>query len=179
MIGLPATSISALRIVRTCPEHRCRILRTEKFWRRYRAGELKLHISETVRKSPKPDHNGKLRFYNRETFLQDPTYPKGHERFIVLRAHSYRTQTKEIAGSGLNDPKEMIVGDRNYRQFEDPKHPHCDLCEREGDMIHNEERFYGSTYRPSARPTSFWRKLVGVIRMKTFRLYDQWDQRGL
>jgi hypothetical protein len=113
------------------------------------AGDFRL---ETVRKElnpPKEDYKGQLRIATEEQFGHDDSFPPKHERHIVFRSHCYRLADGSIGSSGKFDPKEMLIGNIQYRQlaFENP---HCEICEDHGDMIPIEERFFGSKYKPSS-----------------------------
>jgi hypothetical protein len=133
-------------IVRTCPEHRCRIFVQERLWERGEAGEFRLYINRKRRKSVLVDHHGLECVFNDDIYLLDDRFPSSDGRHIVLRAHCFRTESLEIGGSGKIDPKEIVIGTNNYRQL-DPDNPACALCEG-GDMIPPSERFMGSSYRP-------------------------------
>lgn len=98
---------------------------------------------------PQPDYNGKLRTHNVNSYLVDDSYVAGHERYIVLRTHNFLAADGSIAASGKPDPKEIIVGDVQYRQLEHAN-PRCGLCES-GDMIPLNERFMSSKYRPCGK----------------------------
>ena len=116
-------------------------------WEKRRTGEFRHHVDRKRRQLPLVDHEGRICTHNEEHFLLDDRFPRKDDRHIVLRAHCFTTEDGTIGGSGKIDPKEMIIGDINYRQlaFENPR---CELCEG-GDMIHPKHRFQSSTYKPS------------------------------
>ena len=124
-----------------------RIFEREKLWEKGQSGELRLRVDRRLKSKPFIDHNGKLCTHNEEYFLLDDRFPPTDPHHIVLRAHCFRAEDGSIGGSGKIDPKEMVIGDTNYRQLEF-ENPRCELCES-GDMIPLEERFLSSTYRPS------------------------------
>jgi hypothetical protein len=110
------------------------------------AGEFVLRTESTPINPPRPDYQGRLRMANEEHFLEDPRFPPKHERHIVLRAHCFRLIDGSIGASGKVDPKEMLIGDIQYRQLEFVN-PTCALC-NSGDMIPYSERFFSSKYKP-------------------------------
>jgi hypothetical protein len=160
-----------------CPEHRCKILREQRLWARYRAGEFRLRTETKARNPPTPDYKGRPCSINQQNFLLDDTYPPKHPRHVVLRSHCFRQQNGAIGASGLIDPKEITIGDINYRQLANDD-PHCELCEG-GDMIALEDRFDSSKYKPLTVPQPIWRRTLGKIRRQWNRLCDQWSQRGI
>lgn len=136
-----------LSIIRTCPEHRVRIFEREQLLERAeKTKEFRKSQKVTKMVTPRLDHKGNLRTHNVETYLLDDRYPAKHERHIVLRTHHFECADGSIGGSGKLDPKEITVGDSQYRQLE-CENPRCELCEG-GDMIPREQRFMTSTYKP-------------------------------
>ncbi len=133
-------------------------------------------MEENKRVTQSPDFKGRPRVWNRQTYLTDPKYAPRHERFIVLRAHSFRLTNKKVAASGLLDPKAILVGDTIYVELAQ-ENPRCELCEG-GEMIPLEERFYGSPYKPITPPQSPPQKILGKLRMTWNRWMDLYDQRG-
>ena len=131
----------------------------ERLWESMEAGEFRLRRDRKLRKTPFIDHNGKTCIYTEEDFLLDERFPPHDPRYIVLRAHCFRTADEEIGGSEKIDPKEILIGNKNYRQL-DPDDPRCELCES-GDMIPVKKRFFTSKYRPD---WSLWRGLWRRIR---------------
>jgi hypothetical protein len=87
--------------------------------------------------------------WNEELFIRDMRFPENDPRRQVCRAHRHLMEDGTPGGSGLWDPKEILIEDVNYRKFQTSggRLPHCELCEH-GDMIPPSERFYASTYRP-------------------------------
>lgn len=160
MIPSTSSSISKIRKVRICPEHACRILAQERLWERGQSKEFQLRTESRPIDPPRPDHGGQMLAATEEHFLLNDKYPVKHERHIVLRAHCYRTIDGKIGASGKIDPKEMVIGDINYRQlaFENPA---CELCEN-GHMIHPLRRFRSSRYRPGEK--SWHRELLRIWR---------------
>jgi hypothetical protein len=140
-----------------CDEHRVRIFENQRLWEKGQRGELRHHVVSKLRQPAFIDHAGKRCTHNEEHFLFDDSFPKSHDRHIVLRGHCFRADDGTIGASGKIDPKEMVIGDVNYRQLEF-KNPRCELCES-GDMIPPWRRFKSSKYRPS-----FWRYLAVRIR---------------
>ncbi len=136
-------------IIRTCPEHLCRIFTREKFVERSDAGEFRLYFWPKA--NPKPftpfrDMNGELIVRSEEVLILDERFPPGHHRNEVMRSHCYITENGKIGASKKLDPKEITIGNANYRGL---KKTSCKLCE--GEMIPPEERFRNSTYRPVPR----------------------------
>jgi hypothetical protein len=101
-------------------------------------------------KKPWRDHKGRLLVANENHYLLDDRYPPQHKRHTVLHAHCFRTELGEIGASGKIEPKEMLVGNIEYRQLEFVN-PSCELCSG-GNMIPPQERYYSSTYRPGRLP---------------------------
>jgi hypothetical protein len=95
---------------------------------------------------PRPDYKGQLRTRTEEALIVDPAFDSEHHRHEVARVHCFRLADGSMASSGLPDPKELMIGDTNYRGLK-RANPRCELCEG-GDMIPENERFYGWTYRP-------------------------------
>ena len=145
---MPRIPDSSIRVVRICPEHACRIFASERLLERAERGEFRYTTKSKPINPPKPDRSGKLKIATEEHFGRNDDFPEGHDRHIVFRAHCYRLDDGSIGASGLIDPKEMLIGDINYRQLAF-KEPRCELCEG-GDMIPASERFSSSTYRPGA-----------------------------
>jgi hypothetical protein len=141
-----------IRKVRVCPEHRVIIFEREDLFGRVQTGEFRHQIVKKERVPPLIDHKGKRCTHNEEHFILNDKFPLKHERHIVLRAHCFRADDGSIGGSGKLDPKELLIGDINYRQLEFDN-PRCELCEA-GDMIPPWKRFGSSTYEPS-----IWRYL--------------------
>jgi hypothetical protein len=102
----------------------------------------------TLMTKPRLDYNGKALTHNVNGYLLDDSYPEKHERHIVLHTHNFLADDGTIGASGKPDPKEITVGDVQYRQLEHDN-PRCALCEG-GDMIPVEKRFKSSKYRPPA-----------------------------
>jgi|ERR1700722_11235366 len=169
--------VPPLRIVRSCPEHRCRIVRDQRLWSRYRSGEFRLHTENKERNPPFVDYKKQECVRNQEHFLLDDSYPPKHERHIVLRGHCFRLRNGKIGASGRIEPKEITIGEINYRQLE-YKNPRCQLCEG-GDMIPVEERFFSSTYKPDTPPQSEFRRLLGRVRRRWETMRDIFNQRGI
>ncbi len=112
------------------------------------AGHLRLKIKSNPIDPPKPDYQGRLRVPpQKSTMALTITLIQKHKRHIVFRSHCYRLADGSIGGSGKLDPKEILVGDVEYRQltFENAR---CELCEDAGDMIPPDERFFNAKYRP-------------------------------
>ncbi len=121
MSGLPYT------IIRVCREHMCRVFAQEQLWERTEAGEFKLHIwKETPIDPPKPDYKGQLRVMNHDMLILDTRYPTTHHRHEAARVHRFITDTGSVGASGKPDPKEMMIGDLNYREIK-KSNPHCQL----------------------------------------------------
>jgi len=174
----PHSIVPPLDTIRTCDEHRSRILRMQGFWAIHRAKtlRLKVHLETNKRKNPSPDYRGRPRIWNQQLFLLDENYPKNHERYKVLRAHCFRLANGEIGASGLFDPKHIIVGNRIYTEML-PDNPRCDLCEL-GDTIPLGERRYGASYSPGTRVNLFVH-LCHRIKKWFLHRYDRWDQRTI
>ena len=137
---------STVSIVRICPEHMVRIYERERLWERGQSGEFRLRTESRPMKKPWRDHKGQLLIANENHYLLDDRYPEKHERHIVLHAHCFRAENGSIGASGKIEPKEMLIGDIEYRQLAFVN-PSCALC-MGGDTIPPEERFYSSKYRP-------------------------------
>ena len=176
-MSVPFQSVPPLQKVRTCPEHICRILRQQRLWKRYRAGEFRLKTVTKDRNPPFLDYKKQECVQNQEHFLLDDAHPATHKRHIVLRGHCFRLRSGKIGASGRIEPKEITLGDINYRQLEFVN-PRCQLCE-EGDMIPLEDRFFSSTYRPKTEPQPLWMRAIGRIRKRWERLSDMVAQRGI
>jgi len=109
------------------------------------SGEFDGHISKDTPISPPfVDHKGQQCVRNQEILILDRNYPQEHHRHEVARVHRFITDQGTVGASGMPDPKEMMLGDNNYRKRKEDHD--CELCES-GDMISPNERFYGSTYR--------------------------------
>ena len=141
MTRIPDPSI---RPVRICPEHACRIFDAEHFLVR---PEIRLSVTSKAKIPTRQDRSGRLQVATEEHFGHDDSYPPNHDRHIVFRAHCYRLDDGNIGATGKLDPKEMIVGNINYRQLAFVN-PRCEICEDMGQMIPIEERFESSKYRP-------------------------------
>ena len=144
---------SSIRIVRICPEHACKIFKSENLLSRAQSGEFEYKINLIKKDPPVIDRaSQKLKIANEEHFGLDANFPPKHDRYIVFRAHCGRHEDGAIAASGKIDPKEMLVGNINYRQlkFINPK---CEICEDWGEMISEDDRFFNSTYRPAPTTT--------------------------
>ncbi len=142
------TPLPDIIVVRTCPEHRVRLFERERFWERYLAGELRADQRASIKKQPQSDYLGRKLIANVNLYLRDDKFPPNHQRHIVLHTHCHITEDGDIGASGKIDPKEMLVGEFEFRQLANDN-PCCDLCVN-GDMIPMSGRFYSSTYRPAS-----------------------------
>jgi hypothetical protein len=107
-------------------------------------------VIESKRKSqPFVDYHGNVNTWNDNLFVLDDAFQVGHHEHQVALAHRHRTDSGIIGGSGLWDPKEIMIRGINYRKFSTKggRDPSCELCER-GDMISPSDRFYDSRYKP-------------------------------
>src|ERR1039457_210130 len=135
-------------------------------------GEFRLRTDRKRKKQPFVDYKGQSCVWNDELFLLNDAFPPKSERHIVLRAHCFRLEDLTIGASGVPDPKELLIGDINYRQLE-YSNPACELCEG-GDFIPRRERFYGSSYRPSIWQMwcKRWRKRFGTMLRRLHGMMD-------
>ena len=125
----------------------CRIFAQNSLWQRAESGEFELHVWKRTSIDPAfIDYRGQRCVFNEDILILDHTYPITHHRHEVARVHRFITDQGTIGATGLPDPKEITLGDTNYRGLKS-KNPHCELCEG-GDMIPHGERFVGSKYRP-------------------------------
>ena len=95
------------------------------------------------------DFKGQRCVFNEEWLILDDTYPPEHHSHEVAKFHQTITDQETVGSSGLPDPKEITIGDTNYRFLTDAEF-RCYLCEDQGDMIPPEQRFKGSKYKPGA-----------------------------
>jgi hypothetical protein len=154
------------------------MLRKQGLWGKLRRGELRLYCKTRERNPPTPDHRGRPRKWNQEIFLLDDTYSVGRPRHTVLEAHCFRLANGKVGSSGLIDPKEILYNGTLYVR---PEHtnPRCELCDA-GDVIPNEERFYGSKItRPNTRPLTIWGRTLSRLKIKYNHIYDVLDQRAV
>ncbi|HTA66674.1 MAG TPA: hypothetical protein VK776_00285 [Bryobacteraceae bacterium] len=136
-------------IIRVCPEHMCKVFAQERLWERTESGEFELYIwKNTPIDPPFEDYKGQQCIINHDMLILDRSYPPEHHRHEVARVHRFITDTGLTGASGLPDPKELTIGDINYRGIT-KNNPHCELCEG-GDMIPPAERFKRSWYKPGA-----------------------------
>jgi hypothetical protein len=135
----------------------CPLLEQHRLWERMESGEFRLRTTSRPKKNPKPDYKGRLLVANEENFILDDRFPPKHERHIVARLHCHRLADGSMGASEKMDPKELLIGDIQYRQLEF-ENPACALCEG-GDFIPRKKRFYGSTYRP-IRLQIMWIRLI-------------------
>lgn len=126
----------------------CRIFEREKLWEKTQTGELELQISSNPINPPRLDYKGQLLVLTQDLTIVDVNFPEGHHRRDVAKAHRFITDEGMVGASGLTDPKDLMIGDINYRLLKE-RNPHCELCEG-GDMIPPEERFHSSKYKPGA-----------------------------
>jgi hypothetical protein len=168
------TSIEPVREVRTCREHLCRILRQKRFWIQCFCGELGLRVTRSSRVSREADHKGRVAVWHVNIYLHKIGSLIDHD-YEVLQAYCGMTDDGIITGSGLMDPKNIIIDGINYCQLSRSK-PSCDLCEN-GDMIPLEERFMNAKYIPETPPFSLLRKLGCKARKKAYRYWDLTEQR--
>jgi hypothetical protein len=111
------------------------------------AGEFELYIwKDSPIDPPFTDHRGQLCVRNHDMLILDRKYDVDHHRHEVARVHRFITEEGKIGASGMPDPKEITIGDTNYRGLKN-KNPRCELCEG-GDMIAPGDRFHSSKYRP-------------------------------
>jgi hypothetical protein len=134
----------------------CRLLVRYRLWERMEAGEFRLRTQRTIKQNPSKDYKGRLVVANEENFILDDSVPAKHERHIVARLHCHRLADGSMGASEKMDPKELLIGNVNYRQL-DFKNPACALCEG-GDFIPRRKRFYNSKYKPT-RFAIAWKRL--------------------
>ena len=176
--GLPPISINPpLPEVRTCPEHMCRILTKERLWHRCMRGEFVLDPRSRKRTSTSPDFKGRVAVWQQEIYVKDRTFAPADPRHIVLEAYCARTADGTITGSGLIEPKEIVIRGTFHRRLEF-NNPRCHLCET-GDMIPLEERFITSRYKPSTPPLPFVKRLFSRGRYRGRYWSNIWNQRGI
>ena len=125
----------------------CQVFTRERLLERAASGQLRMQISLSPITPPFTDYKGQTCITSQEIIIFDDAYPVGHDRHEVVRAHRFVTDTGTFGASGLIDPKDIMIGDVNYRLLK-TKNPHCTICER-GDMISPGDRFHGSKYRPN------------------------------
>jgi hypothetical protein len=125
----------------------CRLLKQHRLLERAATGEFRIEIESHRKDEPFEHYNGKISTWNDELFVFDDRYAVGHHRHDVARIHQHRCEDGSLGGSGLPDPKDLMIDDTNYRGLK-KKNPVCALC-TSGDWIPPEERFFASTYKPS------------------------------
>jgi hypothetical protein len=81
------------------------------------SGEFRPRTESKSRVPPFVDYKGQKCVRTEEHFLLDDNVPPKHERHEVLRAHTFRLADGTIGASGRVDPKEMLIGNINYRQL--------------------------------------------------------------
>jgi hypothetical protein len=160
-------SVAHYTIIRVCPEHLCKVFTLHRIWERAQAGEFRYEIESKRKTQPFVDHHGNINTWNDNLFVLDDAFQVGERQHQVALAHRHRTDTGVIGGSGLWDPKEILIHGINYRKFSTKggREPLCELCER-GDMVRPQERFYESRYRPK---WSLWKRCWCWIRWARFR----------
>jgi hypothetical protein len=126
----------------------CRIFAKENIVLRAEAGELRMIVNSKPIDPPFVDYKRQSCVWTEDLLFVDDSYPTDHHRHEVARAHQFRLADGTIGASGRPDPKDIMIGDVNYRGLKQ-KNPVCELCEGV-DMIDPAERFWGSTYRPSS-----------------------------
>jgi hypothetical protein len=155
-------------IIRVCQEHLRRIFLRERIWEKALTGEL-AHVEGPGRACDFIDFKGNRCISSHEVYFYDESLPPDHLGYEVARAHWYRTAEGAIGGSGLPDPKDLILPNTEY-QTEAPGYSHvqhrlrkedkiqkkekpCRLCER--DPIPDEERSWEwkKKYRPDLLPS--------------------------
>ena len=175
MSGLPPVIVRLLHEIRSCDEHRRRILRKHSIWSRYRSGDLRVRTQMILCKNPKSfDSERKPKWYQIH-YLLDDLYEPDDPRHIVLEAHCFRLPDGRMGANGLMDPKEIIIGDDFYCR-QSKKDAACELCEGRGDMIPLEERFQRSTYKPTTEPLTASHLLLSRLLMWAYRKWDLWQQ---
>src|ERR1019366_2185120 len=97
----------------------------KKLWKRYNDGELRLYTKSVKRVPPTPDYRGRPRVWNQEHYLLNDAYSARDPRHTVLEAHCFRLADGRVGASGLIDPKNIVIGDINYRQLE-YANPRCE-----------------------------------------------------
>jgi hypothetical protein len=113
---------------------------------RAEAGEFEMTVEGNTIDPPFIDYNDRRCVRTEELFIRDLRFPPGHHRHDVARAHQFKRESGEIGASGMPDPKDLMIGDTNYRGLKQ-NNPHCHLCES-GDMIPLDQRFQSSKYKP-------------------------------
>jgi hypothetical protein len=137
------------QIIRVCPEHMCRIFAAQRLMERALRNEFDVSIESNPIEPPWTDWNNQLCVATEAVFIEDRSFPVGHHRREVARAHQYRTDQGTLGGSGKADPKDLMLGDVNFRIIK-RRLPRCVLCEDCGDMIPPEQRFHNSHYKPGS-----------------------------
>lgn len=170
-----SSSIVPIREVRTCKEHMCRILRRKMLWVRCFLGLLTFDITKTARVSTEGDWRGRVAVWHVNIYLRRRFGDASAPDHVVLEAYCGLTATGEITGSGLMDPKDIIIGGIEYCQLSNAK-PNCDLC-TSGDMIPMEERFMGARYAPPTPPLSESRKAKLLRKKDLLKKWDWCEQR--
>jgi hypothetical protein len=119
----------------------CKIFSREKLWERMEAGEFELYIWKNTPISPPfIDYKGQRCVTNHDMLILDNRYPPEDHRHEVARVHRFITDKGTVGASGKPDPKEIMLGETNYRGWKN-KDPRCELCES-GDPIPPGERHY-------------------------------------
>lgn len=138
-----------IRKKRVCPEHMCNIFAEMRIMERVASGNLDLERIE-VRQEQKPwvDRQGKLLVANEQNLIRDYRFPTDDPRHKVAKTHRHLTDTGEPGASGKHDPKSITTPDGvRYLLLPDADST-CELCES-GDMIHPDDRFQDSIYKPT------------------------------
>src|SRR5579871_5372147 len=104
-------------IVRVCPEHLCKVFARLRIWERAEAGEFRYQIASKLKSQAFVDHRGNVNTWNDNLFVLDDTFQVGDRRHQVAVAHRHRTDDGIIGGSGLWDPKEIMIRQINFRKF--------------------------------------------------------------
>jgi hypothetical protein len=144
---------TSFKYIPVCQEHLRKFFKQHDFLKRAHSGEFRQEIESIRKKKAFVDHKGNACTWTDLLFLIDDNFTQGHHLHQVALAHRLRTDNGTICGSGLWDPKAMMISrlffDVNYREFRTKggRAPVCNLCER-GDMIPPNKRSYSPKYSP-------------------------------
>ena len=147
------------------------ILRRNRLWIKCFTGSLRLEVNRRARQSVDPDHKRRVASWHVNIYLQKADSDPSDPEYTVLEAYCGMTVDGKITGSGLLDPKDILIDGINYCQLSNAA-PTCEICES-GEMIPAEERFMNAKYCPVTPPLSS----VGKIISKGKKHWNKWTDR--
>ena len=143
-------------------------------WIRCFFGLLSFDVVKTPRTSGKADHQGLVAVWHVNIYLRKKFGNPSDPDHVVLEAYCGLTADGRITGSGLMDPKDIVIDALNYCQLSKAQ-PVCGICQG-GDMIPFEERFMNAPYAPPTPPLSDQQKRASLRRKDCNRKWDLFEQ---